>query len=339
VAEALTHAGLIDLAAARVGGRALLASDEFFAPKENLLTPGRGVFVEGKYTDRGKWMDGWETRRRRGPAGGYDWCIVRLGIPGAIRAITVDTNHFRGNHPAACSLDAAALSGALSAPRLRALESEFTELLPRSSLAGHSENEFSVRSDAPYTHVRLKIFPDGGVARLRVWGEARPDWRRIGRLRRAVDLVAVEHGGVPLATSDQFFSEPVNLIMPGRPRDMGDGWETRRRRGPGNDWVTLRLGRRGTLERVELDTTHFKGNFPESASIEGYDAGAAGVPPGADAVWRELVPRTKLRANARHRLPVARSRRGAVTHVRLNIYPDGGVARLRLWGRADPPSA
>jgi len=336
VAALIQHEGLVDLAAARVGGRALVASDEFFAPRHDLLAAGRPVFIEGKYTDRGKWMDGWETRRQRGPerGGGYDWCIIRLGIPGAIRAVTVDTTHFRGNHPAACSLDAAQLPGAPgeSARALRALDRAFVELLPRSPLAGHTENEFAVASNAGYTHVRLKIYPDGGVARLRIWGEARPDWRRIAASRRAVDLVAVEHGGVPLATSDQFFSEPLNLIMPGRSRDMGDGWETRRRRGPGHDWVVLRLGRRGVVERVDLDTTHFKGNFPESASLEGCDVATAGTPPD-DAGWRELVPRSDLRANARHRLAVPRERRDPVTHVRLNIFPDGGVARLRVWGR------
>jgi allantoicase len=334
--------GLIDLAAARVGGRALLASDEFFAPKENLLRPGRGVFIEGKYTDRGKWMDGWETRRRRGP--GHDWCVIRLGIPGVIRAITVDTNHFRGNHPAACSLDAAEHSRAVAAKRLRALD-DWAEILARSPLTGHVENDFPIGNDGRFTHVRLNIYPDGGVARLRVWGEARPDWRRIALARPAtrgaggrgapIDLAAVEHGGLPLATSDQFFSEPLNLIMPGRPHDMGDGWETRRRRGPGHDWVILRLGRRGAIGLVELDTTHFKGNFPESASLEGCDApelsGASLPPDGAD--WRELLPRTKLRANARHRFPVGRAAGQPVTHVRLNIFPDGGVARLRLWGR------
>lgn len=320
--------GLVDLAAARVGGRALLASDEFFAPKENLLLPGRGVFIEGKYTDRGKWMDGWETRRRRGP-GDHDWCIIRLGIPGVIRAVTVDTNHFKGNHPAACALDGAVPPATVAARRLGALD-EWTELLPRSPLTAHAENEFPIKAEARFSHVRLNIFPDGGVARLRIWGEARPDWRRIAAARRPVDLVAVEHGGMPLATSDQFFSEPVNLIMPGRSRDMGDGWETRRRRGPGHDWVVLRLGRRGMIERVELDTTHFKGNFPESASLEGCDAPAAG-PDHAD--WRELLARTKLRANARHRFAIGRGRRTPVTHVRLSIFPDGGVARLRLWGR------
>ena len=338
----VAHEGLIDLAAARVGGRALAASDEFFAPRHNLLAPGGAVFIEGKYTDRGKWMDGWETRRRRGPEGGYDWCIIRLGIPGAIRVVTVDTTHFRGNHPAACSLDAAQLSGEprVSARALRTLELAFVELLPRSPLAGHTENEFAVASDAAFTHVRLKIYPDGGVARLRLWGEARPDWRKIAAARAAVDLVAVEQGGVPLATSDQFFSEPLNLIMPGPSRDMGDGWETRRRRGPGHDWVVLRLGARGVVERIELDTTHFKGNFPESAGLEGCDTpdltGAAPPPSATD--WRELVPRAKLRADAPQRFRIANAAHlPPVTHVRLNIYPDGGVARLRLWGRvADP---
>ena len=327
--------GLVDIAAARVGGRALAASDEFFAPRHNLLAAGRAVFVDGKYTDRGKWMDGWETRRRRGSEGGYDWCIIRLGIPGAIRAVTVDTTHFRGNHPAACSLDVAQLVGATarSARALRALDRAFVELLPRSSLAGDTENEFAVTSDAAYTHVRLKIYPDGGVARLRIWGEARPDWPRIAAARRAVDLVAVEHGGVPLATSDQFFSEPLNLIMPGPSRDMGDAWETRRRRGPGHDWLVLRLGRRGVIEHIDLDTTHFKGNFPESASLEGCDLAPGGAPPADDATWRELVARTTLRPNARHRLVVPSGKREPVTHVRLNIFPDGGVARLRVWGR------
>ncbi|MGH7699340.1 MAG: allantoicase [Gemmatimonadales bacterium] len=309
---------LIDLAAARAGGRALAANDEFFAPKANLLKPGRGVLVEGKYTARGKWMDGWETRRRREP--GHDWCIVRLGVPGVIRAVTVDTNHFRGNHPDACSLDAAGSA-----------RGGWTEVLPRSPLQGHSENRFDIRHEARFTHVRLNIFPDGGVARLRIWGAARPDWRRIGAAR--IDLAAIQHGGLPVAASDEFFGEPLNLILPGRPANMGDGWETRRRRGPGHDWVIVRLGHRGTVEEIAVDTTHFKGNFPDGASVEGCDApGLAGTAsPGPGTGWRELVPRTRLRANAQHRFRVTPGE--PVTHVRLSIFPDGGVARLRVYGR------
>ena len=253
-----------------------------------------------------------------------------------IRAITVDTNHFRGNHPAECSFDAAELSGGSTVRRERDVRHKFAELLPRSPLVGHAENELMVRSEGRFTHVRLNIYPDGGVARLRVWGEARPDWRRIAARGRLIDLVAVQHGGLPVATSDQFFSGPLNLIIPGRARSMADGWETRRRRGPGHDWVVLRLGARGVIERIELDTTHFKGNFPESAGLEGCDApdltGAAPPPSAAD--WRELVPRAKLRADAPQRFRIANAAHlPPVTHVRLNIYPDGGVARLRLWGR------
>ncbi len=330
--EVRLRSGLIDLAAARVGGRAVLANDEFFAPKGNLLKPGRGVFIEGKYSSRGKWMDGWETRRRRTP--GYDWCIVRLGVPGVIRAVTVDTHHFRGNHPEACSLDAAAVAGDPTPARLRSAALRWDPIVPQQALKGDAENEFTTGGESRVTHVRLNIFPDGGVARLRVWGEARPDWAALEAKAAPLDLAAVQHGGVPLAASDEFFSEPLNLLMPGAPADMGDGWETRRRRGPGHDWVIVRLGARATIEAVRVDTTHFKGNFPESCRLEVCDApeiGTQGVPDGS-APWRELVPRTTLRADTRHRFRAV-GRSGPVTHVRLSIFPDGGVARLRLFGR------
>jgi allantoicase len=322
--------GLIDLAAARVGGRALAANDEFFAPKENLLRPGRGVFIEGRYTDRGKWMDGWETRRRREP--GHDWCVIRLGIPGVIRAVTVDTNHFRGNYPESCSLDAAAAAASDPSPDAVA-DLPWREIVPRTPLAGHAENTLAVTDDAHTTHVRLNIYPDGGVARLRVWGEARPDWAAITAPGLPVDLVAAAHGGVPLASSDEFFSEPLNLLMPYPSASMGDGWETRRRRGPGHDWVVIRLGHRGVPSAVELDTTHFKGNYPDAASLEACDAPDAPpvVVPGPDAGWHEVLPRTRLQANHRHRFDLSTD--AAITHVRLNLHPDGGVARLRLFGR------
>jgi allantoicase len=315
--------GLIDLAAERAGGRAIVANDEFFAPKENLLKSGRGVFIDGKYTDRGKWMDGWETRRRREP--GHDWCVVRLGIAGVVRTVTVDTNHFRGNYPEACSIDAADVGGDPDAAALA--RAAWRELLPRSPLAGHAENDFPVAHDGRVTHVRLNIFPDGGVARLRIHGEARPDWAALAASGAPIDLVAVEHGGLPVASSDEFFGEPLNLLMPGRPANMGDGWETKRRRGPGHDWVIVRLGRPGAPDMVEIDTTHFKGNFPESASLDGCHAvGGPGGAPAPDAAWRELLPRTRLAADTPHRFPIVGA--APVTHVRLNIFPDGGVARL-----------
>ena len=321
--------GLVDLAAARVGGRAIAANDEFFAPKENLLQPGRGVFVEGRYTDRGKWMDGWETRRRREP--GHDWCVIRLGIPGVIRAVTVDTNHFRGNYPESCSLDAASAAAEPTPDTLAGLP--WREIVPRTPLQGHAENHIDVIDGARATHVRLNIHPDGGVARLRVWGTPRPDWTALAATGRPIDLIAIAHGGEPLASSDAFFSEPLNLLMPDPPAHMGDGWETRRRRGPGHDWVVIRLGHRGIPTALEVDTTHFKGNFPDGASLDACDAPETppASAPGPEAGWRELLPRSALRANDSHRFDLGAA--APVTHVRLNIFPDGGVARLRLFGR------
>src|SRR3954462_4212768 len=227
--------GLVDLAAARVGGAALIANDEFFAEKENLLKPGRGVFIADKYTDRGKWMDGWESRRRRTP--GHDWCVVQLGLRGIIRQVDIDTNHFLGNHPPFASLDAVCLTNALP-KEIDALS--WTPVLEKSPLLPGSQNLFAIASDQTWTHLRLNIFPDGGVARFRVYGVVVPDWSKV-KPGELVDLAAVENGGVPLACSDMFFSSMNNLIMPGRSENMGDGWETKRRRGPGFDWIILKL--------------------------------------------------------------------------------------------------
>ncbi|MSP16954.1 MAG: allantoicase [Myxococcales bacterium] len=328
--------GLIDLAAAATGGVAILANDEFFAEKDNLLRAYAAVWKEHEYTDRGKWMDGWETRRRREP--GYDWCIVRLGLPGVIRGVVVDTAFFRGNFPAECSIDACAipveddLAGSVDAATV------WTELLPRAPLAGDTRNEFHIACEshdargARFTHVRLNIFPDGGVARLRVHGEVRPDFARLARQSELVDLAAVENGGFSEAASDMFFGARQNLIAPGRPINMSDGWETRRRRGPGHDWNLVRLGASGTVRRLELDTTHFRGNAPGRVMVEGRGA--------AHDDWRVLLPERRVQPHTRHVFASELRVLGPITHVRLNVHPCGGVARLRAWAEPAPdPSA
>jgi allantoicase len=310
---------MVDLAAERLGGAALAANDEFFAPKENLLKAGEAVWIEGKYTDVGKWMDGWETRRRREP--GYDWCLVRLGLPGVIRGVVVDTSYFRGNYPESCSLEACAVEGHPTPEELMA--AGWTEILPRSPLEGHSKNRFPTeRETGRVTHLRLNIFPDGGVARLRVHGEVVPDWTRLLRRKSEIDLAGVENGGAVLSCSDMFFGNRHNLILPGPSLGMHDGWETKRRRGPGHDWAIVKLGTRAAIHRVEVDTSHFKGNAPGSCSIEACDE------PGE---WREILPPTPLRPHTRHHFDELAAA-GPFTHARLNIFPDGGVARLRLFG-------
>lgn len=326
----------VDLASERLGGCVVAANDEFFAPKENLLKREKPAFIEGKYTDRGKWMDGWETRRRRTP--GCDWCIVRLGLPGILRGVVVDTSFFTGNYPARFSLEGCDLGE--SAPyreekrKLAAAATHWEEILPETALKGDSVNPAAVAHAGRFTHVRFKIYPDGGVARLRLYGEVVPS--APGTAKRELDLAAVENGGRVMATSDQFYSEPLNMLMPGRSKIMSDGWETQRRRGPGHDWAVVKLGLAGTIQRVEVDTAHFKGNFPDSCSIEVCEAEGSGAEVARlDAAnWRQLLARVPLKANRVNTFRRQLHKAGAATHVRLNIYPDGGIARFRVFGRA-----
>jgi allantoicase len=338
IESAATFNGLVDLASASLGGRALGTSDDFFAGIENLVQPGRGVFIEGKFTDRGKWMDGWESRRKR--VAGYDWCILELGATGRAMGFDVDTNHFVGNCPAFVSIDG------LSAPRGTPVDALaamlWTPLLAQAPVRPSAQNLFVSASAEPVSHVRLNIFPDGGVARFRVYGRVLPDWgppdvdseTRTHVPAGLVDLAAVRSGGLALACSDAFFGPMNNLLLPGRAENMGGGWETRRKRAPGHDWILLQLGARGNVAVVEVDTNHFKGNYPDRCSIDWIDA-APGTPVTelvAITGWGPLLPETKLSAHTRHFLGPELLARPAASHLRLNIFPDGGISRLRAWG-------
>lgn len=323
---------LVDLAGEKLGGAVLVANDEFFAAKENLLKPSAPVWIEGKYTDLGKWMDGWETRRRRTP--GFDWCIIRLGAPGIIRGVVVDTSFFRGNYPEHFSLEACSLTGLPTADDLIQDSIQWIPLLPQLPLAGDSQNPFAVEAgELSFSHLRFKIYPDGGVARLRVFGEVVPDWERLQRMGE-IDLAAVENGGRVLACSDMFFGHRHNLIMPGRAANMSDGWETKRRRGPGHDWSIIKLGRPGQVRRLEVDTAWFKGNFPDTCSLEAINAHDLPEEKLTDLSleWKNILPRTKLQAHTRHFFEQELLDPGTVSHLRFNIFPDGGVSRLRVYG-------
>ncbi len=320
----------LNLAQPRLGARVVHASDDFFAPKERLIEPADPVFVPGKYDENGKWMDGWESRRRRVP--GHDFCVVRLGLRASVRGVDIDTAHFNGNQPVAAWLEACDEEG----PWEEA--SGWRELVPRTALGPDRHQRVAVTDKAPCTWLRLHIDPDGGVARLRVYGVAVPaPGRASGEL---VDLVAATSGGEVIACNDRHFGSPHHLLMPGRGADMGDGWETRRRRGPGFDSVILRLGWVGEIERVLVDTAHFKGNYPDRCSLQARPAGEGAAPTPDDAElitesegWPEVLPSVKLGADQEHTFERELRRSGAVTHVRLNIFPDGGVSRLRIFGR------
>jgi allantoicase len=323
---------LIDLASERLGGAVLAANDEWFAPKDGLVKPTPPEWREGAYTERGKWMDGWETRRRREP--GEDWAVIRLGTPGIVRGLVIDTSFFTGNYPESASVSACDVEGTPPASAFTDGSVAWHELLPRSPLVGDMANAFAIPGAARRaTHLRLTIHPDGGVARLRAFGDVMPadDLLPTGELH---DMAAMEHGGWVVECSDMWYGHRQNLILPGRSTHMGDGWETRRRRGPGHDWTIVRLGRPCTVERIELDTDHYKGNAPGACLIDGCTIADGESFDASVADWSELLPRTALQPHTRHRFAREVARRRC-THVRLNIYPDGGVARLRVFGRED----
>jgi len=312
-----TH--LVDLASRHLGGSVVAASDELFAPRESLIRPEPPTFSPSTFGPKGQVYDGWETRRRREP--GHDWAAVRLGMPGVVRGVVVDTAFFTGNHPPEVSVEGAFVDGYPSPAELG--DAAWFPLVPRSPVVGDTRTPFAVDVERLTSHVRLCLYPDGGVARLRVHGQPVPDPRWLGA--GPFDLAALENGGDVVRCSDMFYSSPRNLLAPGLARVMGEGWETARRRDDGNDFVEIRLAGPGVVRVAELDTSCFVGNAPGWAGLRGHDDRG-----GDGAAWVDVLTRRRLQPDTRHRFLVDDS--AAVTHVRLDVYPDGGMARVRLWG-------
>jgi allantoicase len=324
----------INLLAERVGARAIDCSDQWFASCDNLVKPGRGVFKAGEFTEKGQWMDGWESRRSfgrqfRANKLDHDWCVLRLGFAGRIHGVDVDTHHFRGNAPLHVAVDAASVQ----------LDPEpgtlWTEIIPLTDVLPDEQNPIPCDNSQRWTHLRLRIYPDGGVARFRAFGEVMPDPSDYleGEM---VDLASVGLGGRGVAASDQFFSSTDNLIMPGRGVNMGDGWETRRRRDEFNDWAIIRLGKQGSVRKVILDTAHLRGNFPDRFSLEGCWAPEEQVP-AEETTWLPIINQHRLCPDREHTFTreVVCAPDQQFSHVRLNIFPDGGVSRLRVFGLTD----
>lgn len=315
----------VDLAQPRLGSRVLSSSDDFFASHDRLIDPAEPVFKPGIYDDNGKWMDGWESRRKRGQ--GHDHCIIALGCPGTIAGVEVDTRHFTGNFPKAASLEACLLPAGVSIE-----DAEWVEILAPQALRGDARQFFRLDlGDARWNHLRLNAYPDGGIARLRIYGAVAVDWAAAsGQL----DLAALVNGGRAVVASDAHFGALANIIAPGSGRDMGDGWETRRRREPGFDWGILKLGHAGTIRMLEVDTAHFKGNFAFKVSVCGALLGD--LPdvtlPALAIYWPVLLPPTALHADTVHIFERELREIGPVDHLRIDMIPDGGISRLRAWG-------
>jgi len=320
----------IDLASEKIGGKVLYCTDDFFAEKENLIKEGRGVFIPDKYTDHGKWMDGWESRRKR--TEGHDWAIIKLGAEGVIKGFDIDTNHFLGNHPPFASVEAINL-GNENLFWSKADDLEWEEILSKSPLEPGSQHFFEIDSDKVYTHVRLHIYPDGGVARFRVYGEVFKDWKTVNS-NDIIDLALATNCGKVLSCNDMFFSAMDNLIAPTKGENMGDGWETKRNRIPNNeDWVTIKLGHLGTVQKIIVDTKHFKGNYPDSCAIDACICTNDDDVLNEKVKWFSLLPNQKLEADQEHHFESLQiNDHNDITHVKLKIYPDGGISRLRILG-------
>lgn len=317
----------VNLASEDFGAQVLSCSDEFFASAQRMLQSSEPVFIVGKFDDHGKWMDGWETQRKR--TGGHDSAIIRLGMAGSIKALDIDTSHFTGNFPPAASVQAC---NSASDPDDATV---WTDLVPATSLAGNSHHFIELDDDRVWTHLRLHIYPDGGVARFRVYGQPACDWSSQDP-DAIYEVSALKHGGRIVGYNNAHFGTPFRLIMPGRGVNMGDGWETRRRREPGYDWCIIELGHAAIVEKIEVDTAHFKGNYPDRVSIQ-----AAHVEESTDQslitqamFWPELLGEQKTEMDKQHFYDGAEVRSlGPVTHVRVNMFPDGGISRVRIWGR------
>jgi allantoicase len=314
----------VDLAQPRLGSAVVYATDDFFADKARLIDPAPPVFIPGKYDDNGKWMDGWESRRKRVP--GHDWCVIRLGVAGRVSGFEIDTSHFTGNYPPGAEIEVCRSDDENP-------EAGWVKVTPRLDLKGDDRTYVAVEHADPITHVRLHIYPDGGVARLRVWGRVDPDWTKVVA-GEVIDLLAVANGGRGIIANDEHYGAVGNLTAPGRGVNMGDGWETRRRREPGHDWSILELGTFGQISEVVVDTAHFKGNYPDRCSIQATRR-AHGTPAEIAAQaesWPVLLPEVKLQADHIHTFKAELAELGPIRFVRLNIYPDGGVSRLRMMG-------
>ncbi|MEU5881808.1 allantoicase [Spirillospora sp. NPDC047279] len=322
---------LPDLAVRSFGGSVIAASDESFEEKENLINPWRPAFQPETFGAKGQEYDGWETARRRPDENGelgHDWAIVRLGLPGVIRGVVIDTAWFKGNYPPYASVEACAAGGFPSLAELDA--ADWVEIVPKSPIKGDAEHTFDVAVERRFTHVRLNMIPDGGIARLRVHGEPVADPALLTGL--TVDLAALENGARVTGCSNMFYSRPDNMLAPGLARNQAEGWETARRREPGNEWAIIRLAAPGVVELAEIDLTNLKFNAPAAASLFAIDARSAS--PDDEDAWFPILERTRLQPDGRHRYRLAGDREA--THVRVDIHPCGGIARLRLLGGLTP---
>ncbi|ODV89554.1 hypothetical protein CANCADRAFT_140644 [Tortispora caseinolytica NRRL Y-17796] len=315
-----------DVVGQKVGGSVISVSDEWFAEAANLLKPNPPVSHKGQFSFTGAVFDGWETRRHNPD---HDWVIIKTGVNSAtIRGVEVDTGFFDGNHAPEIDVEATFLK-----PNEDIKNAKWIKVIDRHECGPAQRHHFILPSETneAYTHVRLNMYPDGGIGRFRVWG--RPVVVLPEDKNAIIDFAAVANGGQAISCSDQHFGTIDNLLLPGRGKDMGDGWETKRSRGKDHiDWAIIRLGAPTIPDHLLIDTAHFRGNFPKQVKVEGLYSTEAEDPTVDDTRWNTLLDPQDCKADAEHVFKDLKTT-DKITHVKLIIIPDGGVKRIRVFGK------
>jgi allantoicase len=318
--------GLIDLAQPRLGTKVIYKTDDFFASANRIISPTEPVFKVGVFDKHGKWMDGWESRRKR--TAGHDYIIIKLGKPGTIKKVDVDTSHFNGNQPAMISIEGA------NSNSNKINQLNWQPLLSKKKTKANSHHYFTVNSNKVFTHIKFNIFPDGGVARLRLYGSI----AKSNKLKnKKINLASLLDGSSVIACNNEHFGKAENILAPGKAKNMGDGWETRRRRGKGFDWLILNSLDGKEIDKIEISTHHFKGNFPSHCSLQ-----AAYLPNSKNSKqivkssnnWKYLLKDAKLSANKVHVFKNNLMKKDKINFIKINIFPDGGISRFRIYGKS-----
>jgi allantoicase len=319
--------GLIDLAQPRLGSTVIFRTDDFFASADRIIDPSEPVFKEGLFDKNGKWMDGWESRRKRTP--GHDYLIIKLGKPGSISKVNVDTSHFNGNQPSKISIEAC------NSKSDNIKNFKWKSLLGKKKTKANSPHIFKTFSKSVFTHIKLNIFPDGGVARIRLYGnisKEKNDFRN-----KTINLASLLDGASVIACNNEHFGKAENILAPGKAKNMGDGWETRRRRDKGFDWLILNSIDGEKIDKIEISTHHFKGNFPSHCSLQAAYITAkktsSSIVSGSNK-WKTLMNKTTLKANKTHTFRNVLMKNDKINFIKINIFPDGGISRFRIFGKA-----
>ena len=320
--------GLIDLAQSRLGSKIVFKTNEFFAPAKRIINPWPPVFKEGVFDKHGKWMDGWETRRKRGK--GHDYLILKLGRPGRISKVDIDTSYFSGNQPTKISLQAC-----FNKKKLPNKNSKWTTILKKKPTKANSHHFFNIKNKSIFTHIKLNIFPDGGVARIRIYGSMKILKNFTGKV---LNLTSVLNGATPIACNNEHFGRAENILATGMGKNMGDGWETRRSRGKNFDWLIIKCATAGKINKIQIDTHHFKGNYPDKCSIQ---AALIDKKISSRAIvnnskkWKLLLNKVKLHAHQKHNFKNNLMKDKKVNYIKINIFPDGGISRIRVFGKTE----